>query len=74
MLGERGTKSVTQNAWIRALTSSFVKPWEGRAGRTGGLFGERIGERAEVLHRLNSDQTGGDSKPTIFSKLKLKRS
>jgi hypothetical protein len=49
MLGERKVKGVTQSAWIRALTSSFVRPWDGRRGRTGGLFGERLGAEGEVL-------------------------
>jgi hypothetical protein len=56
MLGERGAKTVTQNAWIRALTSSFVKSWESRAGRTGGLFGERIGDKDEVLRWSRAQQ------------------
>jgi DGQHR domain-containing protein len=56
MLGERGTKTVTQNAWIRALTSSFVKSWESRGGRTGGLFGERFGDKDEVLRWSRAQQ------------------
>jgi DGQHR domain-containing protein len=56
MLGERGPKTVSQNAWIRALTSTFVKPWESRAGRTGGLFGERLGAKAEVLRWSRAQQ------------------
>jgi DGQHR domain-containing protein len=56
MLGEKGSKTVSQNAWIRALTSSFVKAWESRAGRTGGLFGERLGEKEEVLRWSRAQQ------------------
>jgi DGQHR domain-containing protein len=56
MLGERGTKAVTQNAWIRALTATFVKSWESRAGRTGGLFGERFGDKDEVLRWSRAQQ------------------
>jgi hypothetical protein len=56
MLGERGIKGVTQSAWIRALSSSFVKPWDGRRGRTGGLFGERLGVEGEVLRWSRAQQ------------------
>jgi DGQHR domain-containing protein len=56
MLGERGTRAVTQNAWIRALTATFVKSWESRAGRTGGLFGERFGDKDEVLRWSRAQQ------------------
>jgi hypothetical protein len=56
MLGERGSKTVTQNAWIRALTASFVKAWESRGGRTGGLFGERFGKKEEVLRWSRAQQ------------------
>ncbi len=56
MLGERGIKTVTQNAWIRALTATFVKPWESRAGRAGGLFGERFGDKDEVLRWSRAQQ------------------
>lgn len=43
MLGERGTGGVSQAAWIRSLTNSFVKAWEGPGVRVGGLFGAPVG-------------------------------
>ena len=51
MLGEKGSKGfeVTQNAWVRSLMASFVKSWEGRGVRIGGLFGSRIGKHEAVL-------------------------
>jgi len=49
MLGEPKSPWVTQAAWIRSLSASFVKPWEGRRRASGGLFGARIGESGEVL-------------------------
>jgi DGQHR domain-containing protein len=44
MLGETetGKKMVTQAAWIRALTASYVKTFEGKGTRIGGLFGARL--------------------------------
>ncbi|MEI9803498.1 MAG: DGQHR domain-containing protein [Pseudolabrys sp.] len=56
MLGERKIKGITQNAWIRGLSASFVKPWDGRQGRTGGLFGERFGTDGEVLRWSRAQQ------------------
>ena len=41
MLGERGNRWVTQSAWIKSLTATFIRPWEKRSGSTGGLFGSR---------------------------------
>jgi DGQHR domain-containing protein len=51
MLGEPGLRPplVTQAAWIRALLASYVKSWEGRGVRIGGLFGARVGHDQEVL-------------------------
>jgi hypothetical protein len=49
MLGEKQNPWVTQAAWIRSLSVSFVKAWDKRQGRSGGIFGERIGEEGEVL-------------------------
>lgn len=45
MLGEPGHKGlmVSQAAWIRSLLATFVKSWEGKGGRIGGLFGAPIG-------------------------------
>lgn len=42
MLGETGRRHeqpVTQAAFVRAITESFVKPWRASASRVGGLFG-----------------------------------
>lgn len=49
MLGERGTGMVTQNAWVRALTATIVKSWEGPGVKIGGLFGAPVGEHQLVL-------------------------
>ena len=51
MLGEPGFSGlqVTQAAWIRSLTSSFIKHWEGPGVKIGGLFGMRVGQRQGVL-------------------------
>jgi DGQHR domain-containing protein len=51
MLGEPGQKQqmVTQAAWIRSLMATFIKAWEGRGIRTGGLFGAPVGSHKEVL-------------------------
>jgi hypothetical protein len=49
MLGERGVGGVTQAAWIRSLTHSFVKSWEGPGVTIGGLFGAPVGVDELVL-------------------------
>ncbi|MBY3144864.1 hypothetical protein HFO63_04530 [Rhizobium laguerreae] len=49
MLGERQTAGVTQAAWIRSLMATFVKPWQGRGSKIGGLFGSRMSNDNEVL-------------------------
>ncbi len=49
MLGERGVGGVTQAAWIRSLTNSFIKAWEGPGVRIGGLFGAPVGDDALAL-------------------------
>jgi hypothetical protein len=49
MLGERQNPWVTQSAWIKSLTASFVRSWDGRTGSTGGLFGGRSKREGEVL-------------------------
>lgn len=43
MLGEPGQMGVSQSAWIRALLATYIKSWEGRGVRVGGLFGSRVG-------------------------------
>ncbi|MCL4706576.1 DGQHR domain-containing protein [bacterium] len=51
MLGESGLKQtmVSQAAWIRALTATIVKAYEGKRVSIGGLFGAPVGSHKEVL-------------------------
>lgn len=49
MLGERQNRWVSQSAWIKSLTATFVRPWDARAGATGGLYGGRSKKQGEVL-------------------------
>lgn len=49
MLGERGNPWVTQAAWIKSLTQTFIRRWTGRTSSPGGLFGSRMQEGEEVL-------------------------
>ncbi len=51
MLGEPGYTGlqVSQAAWVRSLTASFIKHWEGPGVRVGGLFGVRLGQDNLVL-------------------------
>jgi DGQHR domain-containing protein len=50
MLGEPGMgQMVTQAAWIKSLTSTYIKSWEGKGVSIGGLFGSRVGSDDEVL-------------------------
>ena len=50
MLGERSNKWVTQSAWIKSLSATFVRSWQRqRANLTGGLFGGRFQHENEVL-------------------------
>jgi hypothetical protein len=50
MLGEPGHKGimVSQAAWIRSLLATFVKSWEGKGGKIGGLFGAPVGAKKET--------------------------
>ena len=50
MLGEPGHKGlmVSQAAWIRSLLATFIKSWEGRGARVGGLFGTPVGSRGRT--------------------------
>ena len=50
MLGEPGHKGlmVSQAAWIRSLLATFIKSWEGRGARVGGLFGAPVGPRRQT--------------------------
>lgn len=51
MLGEPGQrrKTVSQAAWVRSLTASFVKAWTESGSSIGGLFGARIGKDEIIL-------------------------
>jgi hypothetical protein len=49
MLGGSKGKSVTQAAWIRSLLATFVKSFDGRGKRIGGLFGAPSGGDKIVL-------------------------
>lgn len=57
MLGNRGSRSVTQAAWIRSLMATLVKSYESRRVRIGGLFGAPIGEHRPVLGWSRSQQS-----------------
>lgn len=59
MLGSRGNKGLmaTQSAWVRSIMASFVKSWEGRGVRVGGLFGSKVGVHETVL-AWNLDEQG----------------
>ena len=47
MLG-RGRTGVSQAAWVRSLTVTFVKPWEGPRTGPGGLFGAQLIRRDDA--------------------------
>ncbi len=49
MLGERQNRWVSQSAWIKSLTASFIRSWDKRSGATGGLYGGRARDQGEVL-------------------------
>jgi hypothetical protein len=49
MLGEKGQGFVTQAAWVRSLMATYVKSWEGRGVKIGGLFGAPVETSDEVL-------------------------
>lgn len=49
MLGERQNRWVTQSAWIKSLTASFIRAWDRRSAIAGGLFGGRSKVEGEVL-------------------------
>lgn len=49
MLGERQNKWVSQSAWIKSLSATFVRSWDGRSKSSGGLFGGRASKKGEVL-------------------------
>jgi len=51
MLGERGLHipMVSQAAWIRSLMATYLKQWEGRGTKIGGLFGAPMGKDKSAL-------------------------
>jgi len=51
MLGESGLKQpmVSQAAWIRSLLATYIKAWESKRVKIGGLFGAKLGSNQEVL-------------------------
>ena len=49
MLGERKISWVSQSAWIKSLMATFVRPWQGRGVKLGGLYGSRLSDEEEVL-------------------------
>ncbi|MGO7970899.1 DGQHR domain-containing protein [Rhizobium ruizarguesonis] len=57
MLGEKNNKWVTQSAWIKSLTATFIRPWDKRPGATGGLFGGRSKREDEVLGWSRAQQS-----------------
>lgn len=57
MLGGRGSRMVTQAAWIRSLLATFVKSYENRRGSIGGLFGAPLGKHHPVLGWSRAQQS-----------------
>lgn len=50
MLGDTGgPKMVSQAAWIRSLIASYIRPYEGKRIKIGGLFGAPVGRDETVL-------------------------
>lgn len=51
MLGEPGYRGsmVSQSAWIHSLLATYIKSWEGRGVRVGGLFGSPVGGQKLTL-------------------------
>ncbi len=49
MLGERQNPWVSQNAWVKSLTATFIKSWDKGSRASGGLFGGRSKKQEEVL-------------------------
>jgi len=55
MLG--GTRDfVSQNAWVNALTNTFIKRWEKGSSRPGGLYGSKMRYNDEVLDWSRTQQ------------------
>jgi hypothetical protein len=49
MLGEAGTGTVSQAAWIRSLLATYIRSFQGRGVTIGGLFGAPVGADQLVL-------------------------
>lgn len=58
MLGEKKSGKVSQAAFIRALTASFVKSWGGTNKKLGGLFGAPIHDLNDEILYWNRTQQG----------------
>lgn len=56
MLGESGVGGVSQAAWIRSLTATYVRASEGRGVKLGGLFGAPVGEDRLTLPWTRAQQ------------------
>lgn len=69
MLGEKENRWATQSAWIKSLTATLVRPWQGHRSRPGGLFGSRIEGTGEVLGWSRGQQAAF----LIFAWSKLKQ-
>ncbi|MFI5160672.1 MAG: DGQHR domain-containing protein, partial [Sphingobacteriales bacterium] len=49
MLGDPKEGSITQAAFLRSLTNSYVKSWEVQTTKIGGLFGARLSQDTEEV-------------------------
>jgi DGQHR domain-containing protein len=49
MLGDNKEGSITQAAFLRSLTASFLKKWETNTNKIGGLFGAKINVNVEEV-------------------------
>lgn len=57
MLGETGAgPMVSQSAWVHSLTATFVKSWQGKGVRVGGLYGGYVGTARVELAWNRSQQ------------------
>lgn len=56
MLGERGTKMVSQASWVRNLQATMVRSWEGPRVKIGGLFGAPAGKDQLILPWTRAQQ------------------
>jgi hypothetical protein len=49
MLGEHRQTMVSQAAWINSLLNTYIRYWEGKGIRIGGLYGAPVGKNDMVL-------------------------